>query len=83
MIALTPAAACRNNRDIDYAKRLTGCVASLLDTHARQPFFGMAPLGVTVRDPNKRRRSAKDLSKNTVAGDGCGCLKFGSDFIKL
>ena len=43
----------------------------------------MAPLGVTVHNPNKRRRSAKDLSKNTVAGDGCGCLKFGSDFIKL
>lgn len=67
--------------DIEYAKRLTGCVAALISSHASQPFFDMAPVGlvVTSQDPKRRRLSANELmSKVTAASsqDGCGCLQF-------
>ena len=65
--------------DIEYAKKLTGCVAALISSHASQPFFSMAPVGVVVQDPKKRRLSANELtSKATAASsqDGCGCLQF-------
>jgi hypothetical protein len=35
--------------DIEYAKKLTGCVAALVSSHASQPFFAMAPVGVAVQ----------------------------------
>ena len=64
--------------DVEYAKKLTGCVAALISSHAAQPFFDMAPVGVVVQDPKRRRKSAKELASKASASsqDGCGCLQF-------
>jgi hypothetical protein len=64
--------------DVEYAKKLTGCVAALISSHAAQPFFDMAPVGVVVHDPKRRRKSAKELASKASASsqDGCGCLQF-------
>jgi hypothetical protein len=65
--------------DIEYAKKLTGCVAALIGSHASQPFFDMAPVGVAVQDPKRRRKSARELASKATSAtsqDGCGCLQF-------
>ena len=66
--------------DIETAKRLSGCVASVLLAHASQPFFTMAPVGIRVHDPvrERHRRTAAQLAANASATDGCGCVQFSS-----
>ena len=64
--------------DLVYAQQLTCCVASIIASHAAQPFVAMAPTGLNITPQGgKRRRKAADLSAAAAAasgsGDGCGC----------